>query len=63
MAFIDAIIWFILALAVLYGAINLLFCIQITEYERRVGAYDVWIVRLVKSIGVAIVAILWLIFG
>ena len=63
MAFLNALTWMILGAAVLYGAINILFLVQMSPHEEAVGAGPVWAGRLLKSVGVAMVAGLWLTFG
>ena len=63
MAFLNALAWAIAFAAVSYGALNIVFIVKASQYELRIGAAEVWFKRFLKSSAVAVVSILWLLFG
>ena len=63
MAFLNALAAAITIIAVAYAGLNAVFIAQMSKYEQSLGAGEVWLKRLLKSLAVATVGILWAIFG
>jgi len=63
MAFLNAMVWAVLVVAVFYGSLNIIFIVNASYAESAMGAPAVWFLRFVKALGVVIVSVLWLIFG
>ncbi len=63
MEFLNALVWTVLVVAIFYGSLNIIFICKASYTETASGAPAVWFVRFVKSVGVATVSILWLLFG
>ncbi len=63
MEFLNALVWAVLVVAVFYGSLNIIFICKASYTETASGAPAVWFLRFVKSVGVMIVSVLWLIYG
>lgn len=63
MEFLNALVWAVLVVAVFYGSLNIIFIVNASYLETAAGAPPIWFKRFVKSLGVVIISVLWLIFG